>query len=213
MVSAFSGVASRIGGLVSPVVGRVRSVMGSVASAARNGASNAIAAFRGVVGGIAGHFSGVAGAVGSRLAGIASAARSAASNVVSAFAGLGGRILAAIGHIIIHPTISMPSIPHIHIPGTAVGGVFQGLRGTGVLRRIGEEGPEAVVPLHRPLSQVDPAVRALSAFAQGKIPGMASGGVSPTKTVDASGWTIITPNTDTRAVAAEVLNTLAAKVV
>ena len=32
----------------------------------------------------------------------------------------------------------------------------------------GEDGPEAVVPLNRPLSQVDPSVRALSAFAQGK---------------------------------------------
>lgn len=46
------------------------------------------------------------------------------------------------------------------------------------IRRIGEAGPEAVVPLNRPLSQVDPAVRALSAFAQGKqIPSMASGGI------------------------------------
>lgn len=33
---------------------------------------------------------------------------------------------------------------------------------------IGEAGPEAVVPLNRPLSQVDPSVRALSAIAQGK---------------------------------------------
>jgi DNA repair ATPase RecN len=40
----------------------------------------------------------------------------------------------------------------------------------------GEAGPEAIVPLNRPLSQVDPSVRALSAFAQGLRP-MASGGV------------------------------------
>ena len=40
----------------------------------------------------------------------------------------------------------------------------------------GEAGPEAIVPLNRPLNQVDPSVRWLSAIAQGK-PAMASGGV------------------------------------
>lgn len=42
---------------------------------------------------------------------------------------------------------------------------------------IGEAGPEAVVPLNRPLSQVDPSVRWLSAIAQGLTP-LASGGVA-----------------------------------
>lgn len=42
----------------------------------------------------------------------------------------------------------------------------------------GEAGPEAIVPLRRPLNQVDPSVRWLSAIAQGrKAPAMASGGV------------------------------------
>jgi len=55
---------------------------------------------------------------------------------------------------------------------TASGGMFDGAQ----TRIIGEAGPEAVVPLDRPLSLVDPAVRALSAIAQGKTP-LASGGV------------------------------------
>jgi hypothetical protein len=44
----------------------------------------------------------------------------------------------------------------------------------------GEAGPEAIVPLNRPLNQVDPAVRALSAFAQGfsQIPMAAAGAVA-----------------------------------
>lgn len=41
----------------------------------------------------------------------------------------------------------------------------------------GEAGPEAIVPLRRPLSQVDPDVRWLSAIAQGKSTPMASGGI------------------------------------
>lgn len=42
---------------------------------------------------------------------------------------------------------------------------------------IGEAGPEAVVPLNRPLSQVDPSVRWLSALAQGKT-AFGAGGVA-----------------------------------
>ncbi len=41
----------------------------------------------------------------------------------------------------------------------------------------GEAGPEAIVPLRRNLSQVDPSVRFLSAVAQGKGAQMASGGI------------------------------------
>lgn len=57
--------------------------------------------------------------------------------------------------------------------GFASGGVLTGPR------RIlaGEAGPEAIVPLNRALSQVDPSVRWLSAIAQGLSP-MASGGVA-----------------------------------
>lgn len=43
---------------------------------------------------------------------------------------------------------------------------------------IGEAGPEAVVPLNRDLSRVDPSVRWLSAIAQGKTPAMAGGGIA-----------------------------------
>ncbi|QUE25331.1 tape measure protein [Microbacterium phage Fizzles] len=59
-------------------------------------------------------------------------------------------------------------------PKTAIGGTFYGAQ----TRIIGEAGPEAVVPLNRPLNQVDPSVRALSAIAQGLAPApMATGGV------------------------------------
>lgn len=90
---------------------------------------------------------------------------------------------------------------------TASGGIFVGAQH----RIIGEAGAEAVVPLNRPLGQVDPAVRALSAFAQGlRMPGMASGGIAGGgRSIDASGWTIVSPG-DPEAVAQEALNRLAA---
>jgi hypothetical protein len=82
-------------------------------------------------------------------------------------------------HVSVQRSAKLPSLnkPRVGAPGTAVGGVFSGQRGIGVIRRIAEAGAEAVVPLNRALSQVDPSVRALSAIAQGKVPGMASGGV------------------------------------
>lgn len=55
-------------------------------------------------------------------------------------------------------TIKAPTIPKY-----AAGGVFD----KATLGVFGEAGSEALVPLNRPLSQVDPSVRALSAFAQG----------------------------------------------
>lgn len=108
-------------------------------------------------------------------------------------------------------------------PGTAVGGIFGGLgpnlndfipqmgnlahggfANFAQSRLIGESGREAVVPLDRPLSLVDPSVRALAAFAQGKLQPAASVGV------DASGWTIVTPASDASAVANKVLDRLTA---
>lgn len=63
---------------------------------------------------------------------------------------------------------------------------------------IGEAGPEAVVPLNRPLSQVDPSVRALSAIAQGKVPALAGGGIggAPSKTVIFEAGSIVVQGAD-----------------
>lgn len=74
---------------------------------------------------------------------------------------------------------------------------------------IGEAGPEAVVPLARPLSMVDPAVRQLSAFAQGKaIPMEAGGVVGAGKVINVGGLTVVTPTKDPAAVATETVNKL-----
>jgi phage-related protein len=73
----------------------------------------------------------------------------------------------------------------------------------------GEAGREAIVPLDRPLGQVDPAVRLLSAFAQGKLGNQTS---HNEKSVDISGWQIVSPN-NSETVAKEVLDALIAKLV
>jgi hypothetical protein len=89
---------------------------------------------------------------------------------------------------------------------TASGGIFFGAQS----RIIGEAGPEAVVPLNRPLFMVDPAVRALSAIAQGlrAVPGQQVGPAG--KVVNVGGITVVTPTVDPGAVAQETINRLVA---
>lgn len=61
--------------------------------------------------------------------------------------------------------------------GSGGGGMATGgLANFAQRRLIGEAGREAVVPLQRPLSQVDPSVRMLAAFAQGKLGNMGGAG-------------------------------------
>lgn len=58
--------------------------------------------------------------------------------------------------------VGIPAIPKI--PKWASGGIAW----QSMIANIGEAGPEMVVPLRRPLSMVDPSVRDVAAYAQGK---------------------------------------------
>lgn len=78
---------------------------------------------------------------------------------------------------------------------------------------IGEAGPELVIPLDRPLSQIDESVRALAAIAQGKT-SYASGGVAGGRSVvvAADAIRVMVPNADPRQVASAVVDRIAAGV-
>jgi hypothetical protein len=70
----------------------------------------------------------------------------------------------------------------------------------------GEAGPEAIVPLSKPISQVDPSVRALAAFARGMTP------ASPGKTITiAPGAIQVVEAGNGQTTAGAVLDRLAAK--
>lgn len=80
---------------------------------------------------------------------------------------------------------------------------------------VGEAGPEAIVPLNRPLSKVDPSVRALSAIAQGLTPALAGGGIAgaQSKTVIFEAGAIVVQGAqDPRRAAIEVANEVADRV-
>lgn len=138
-----------------------------------------------------------------------------AAILVAPFAGAWATISGIISQIkagiqtIIDLANRVPVLRNI-VPGTASGGVFTGP----TKRLIGEAGPEAVVPLDRPLSLVDPSVRWLSAIAQGETGSMASGGVATAGRVvniAPGAITVVTPARDPAVVAGAMLDRLVAK--
>lgn len=232
LISAFNGTANRILGKVGPVN------VSKIITNAKTAVTNLINAFKGMAGDIydeiapvnvgniikdAGKavsnllsdFKGVAKDIYNLIApvnvsGIISGAAQAASNIVNAFNNVRQNILNLIGGAInIDVNVNWPSPPGWLDKLTAGGGIFAGAQ----TRIIGEAGPEAVVPLNRPLSMVDPAVRWLSAIAQGLAPPpeMAGGGIGGAtgRTVNVD-MTVVTVQTDPMAAAAEVVNRLVA---
>lgn len=100
-------------------------------------------------------------------------------------------------------------IPEPMVPGGggkswASGGVAMGP----TRRLIGEAGPEAVIPLTRPLHMVDPSVRPMAAMLRGSRSAEGPGLVDR-RTIN--NWTINTPSPDARVVASQVINRMAAK--
>jgi hypothetical protein len=184
---------------------------GRLASGLRGKLGDAIAWVKDKVHGLPGDLSALAGKMGSAgktlitafIHGIENSPGLIANFGTSLFEFVKRKINDAIRAINSKVAIKIPLGPslHLNIPTLATGGIVD--RAT--VAMVGEgRGREAVVPLDIPLAQVDPAVRALAAFAQGKGQNFNGG-----RQVDARGWTIVTPSTDSRAVAREAMNMLA----
>lgn len=152
---------------------------------------------------------GLNGALGSWnafWAGLPNAVQGAVNRVTSLVSGLMAAVQRALGGVGSLSRAAGGTIGGNSGGSFASGGVLSGPR------RIlaGEAGPEAIVPLRRPLSQVDPSVRWLSALAQGRTPAMASGGVvggGKQVTVEA-GAIVVDGARDPLATGVEVLNRL-----
>lgn len=135
---------------------------------------------------------------------IITGAENVAAAVLGPFYGLGAKILSAIGHI------DIASLMHgsIKVAGKTISWAQGGMVAVPTFGLAGEAGPEAIVPLNRPLHMVDPAVRELSAIAQGlRTPNSTT---TPQKVTNVGGISIITPTKDPAAVAQEVVNRLVA---
>lgn len=175
---------------ITDFVDDVKALPGKIKNQVDEFANAGAALANAILTGIRTGMSGAAGVVGD----IASAAWDA----------IRGRINAAIDAMNAAIPNSIGSGPlSIDIPDNPIGHLARGgLIRSPMVALVGEAGREAVVPLDRPLSQVDPSVRELAAIARGMRP---AGG----RSVDASGWTIVSPG-DPATVAREILDRIAA---
>jgi phage-related protein len=212
IVAFFAALPGRVGRAISAVIGIIRSRFAEAASRIPAIVSRIVGFFAALPGRISNAIGNLWGRIAAKFQAIPGNVAGVVSRIVGEFAGLAGRILSAIGTIDIGSLVRFPagkvgSLVRGFIAGvSASGGIFTGAQ----TRIIGEAGPEAIVPLNRPLSQVDPAVRQLSAIAQGLT--MASGGVvgGPSRVVNVGGLTVITPTKNPTAVAVEAVNRLVA---
>ena len=161
IASSFLGLAGRMISAAGSLLSAFGTWVSGVAAIAVTAAGDIAEAFSGLAGDMMAGAGDIVSAIGSWLSGVGSAAAGAASDIVGAFVGLGGKIVDAIGSI----DINWPSPPS-WVPGFATGGIAWGSK----LVRVGEAGPEAIIPLYRPLSQVDPSVRAMAALIRGLHP-------------------------------------------
>lgn len=100
-------------------------------------------------------------------------------------------------------------LPQVRTPGGGGGGggmASGGVVNFGARRLIGESGREAVVPLDRPLMQINPDVRLLAAFAQGKLNPGGRGA-----TIESGAITVMSPAADPEMVASAVLDRVVAQ--
>ena len=208
LVSWIPGTISKIHGFAQEAAQTIRNIahgLGAPFQPLVTMAGNVASATVRILSGIPGRLGNLAAQFGSAVSRWAAAILSRISDlpgqIIGFFRGLGSAIADAIGSINLH--ISIPhSVGGIHIPFTASGGIFD----RAAARVIGEAGPEAVVPLNRPLSQVDPSVRWLSAIAQGlAAPGNQS---APSKTFN-NEFHLTTSTADPLAVAREMVDLMA----
>lgn len=189
MANLFTRVVNGIPGVISKIVGFFRDLPGRIVNAVGD----------------------LWGKLKSKFTAVVTGVRTLVGEIVSSFTGLAGKVLSAIGTIDIGSLIKWPAGKAGQLAKNFVEGVGDGFAAGGIVTGptralVGEAGREAIVPLSRPLAQVDPSVRALSAIAQGKTR-FATGGVvgGPQKNVYNT-FNLDTPTSDPRAIAVEVLN-------
>lgn len=182
---------SRMGSQASSALSNLSS---SVSSRFNSAKSSAVRIASSLVSEARSRLSGMAGAVRSAFSGVTNAITSPFSSAYSTVSRILGQIRSAASQAAsVASSIKAPKMPWF-----ASGGLVTGPQVVGV----GEAGPEAIVPLNRPLAQVDPSVRWLSAIAQGMPVPQGGGGT----TVAPGAIQVVTPYADPALVANQVLD-------
>lgn len=149
-----------------------------------------------------------------RLGGWASIAAGAVSGVIGALTSPFETALSRINEILGQITAAAARIPGVGAVAdllngnrNAAGGIVLGTQWIAPGQIAGEAGREAIVPLDRPLSLIDPSVRALAAFAQGKS--LDNANTSGGTTILPGAISVTVPNADPLAAAQAMLDRLA----
>jgi len=189
--------------LGSSLLGVITSAMASMLSGVTSGIATLVGAFLGLGGKIV---SAVSGSLGQMF----DLGQTIVEQIISGIGSIGGQIASKIKSFIPSPGDIVSGIgsgiSKLN-PFDAEGGVYA----SPTPKIIGEAGREAVIPLDRPLSLVDPSVRAMAALLRGQtLPTQgASSGAAIGKQVNV--YQTITPvSADPVAVAAQVINRAAA---
>jgi hypothetical protein len=202
LVSGLNTMNARTQAWWSSVVAGWNSFWGNVASAISSGWAR-------VTGFFTSTFSRLTGMWNSFWGGLAGVVNRAVSGVVDAVGRMMGPISNAIGRISeFLGSVGRAASAVFNPKGAASGMIVNGPR----VLLTGEAGPEAIVPLRRPLSLVSPDVRALSAIAQGKsAPASAPVGASKTLNIQ-PGAIVIQGDRDPNRTALGVVNRLAERI-
>jgi phage-related protein len=189
-----SGVIDFIKGLFGSLAGMMGNIWGNITSSISSAMNSAKTAVSSQITAIINIFKGIPGKVKNAIASIVGVFGDVMRDAYNKVKEWIGKITGAFSN--------MWSSVKSKIPFFAAGGITTGPS------IVGEAGPEMVIPLTRPLSQVDPSVRAIAAMLRGQGGGdqvVAGGSTGPTKIVNNS-IKVYAPSADPEAVAAQVVN-------
>lgn len=187
-----SGTENIFRGAINGIPGIAAGIFNRLPGPAQRAVVGMTNAFNGLGGKIIAKFSGLPSDVKIKFDAAVEKIRGIPGEIVGLFTGLAGRIIAAVGDIVLRPRIEWPS-----------------LKPPGGYKSGGTSGGAATRMVAAPLT-TDPAVRAFTVLPGGADESSTVGPVGPQ--IDASGWTVVTPSDDPWVVAKEVLNELAAKI-
>lgn len=216
VVGAFSAMAGTVRGIlesvginVDGVVARIRAnfanlpaligaYLGSIPGIAARAFFAILPIVGGVIGTIIARFTSIPRMVQSALSGLPAIFARAMSSAYSTVSGWVSRIIARIRQINVGSLIG--GAARALLPGFAVGGITTGPS------IVGEAGPEMVIPLTRPLNQIDASVRNVAAMLRGQA------GVGTTAANPGAGkivnnyWTITSQTGNPEAIVSKVMN-------
>jgi phage-related protein len=204
----FSSLPSTAAGYASAGIGALLSLGTSFIETILSGVNSAV---HGITTFFANLPSDIVGWISGSISALFNAGVELVNQIVSGIGSVGGRILDRIKDFIPSPGDVISGIGHAFTSGFGVFGAEGGIFTSATPAIIGEAGREALIPLDRPLSLVDPSVRSMAALLRGVPTTNATGNPGNAVGKQVNVYQNITPTSaDPAAVAQQIVNRAAA---